>query len=382
MRVGLVHSFYRSENPSGENLAVLAQAESLANLGYDVQLFSKSSDDLVSPRALINTALRVSTGIGQNPLEELSSFRPDVVHIHNLFPNWSDSWIRRANAPVVATVHNFRPLCAAGTLSRAAKACTACPTNGSHYSFIYGCYQGSRLKSIPLAISTRKSRTPALFKSASRLIFLSERALKTYKILGHDYSEKSSVVPNFLLPMPGENGLTEPDYTDSWFFVGRLSPEKGILELVKNWPANRILHVIGDGPLRQACALEARNRKIVFHGLVPNDRARRMISSGRGLIFPSTSRENSPLAFLEAISVGLPVISLLGNSVADDIERYGCGVTIRDLTQLDAAIEKIESEHARLAENARTTFQKVYSEQTWQRRIAEIYSLALAGTCN
>ena len=48
MRVLLVHNFYGSENPSGENVAYLAEKELLERRGIEVVPFEESSDQIRS----------------------------------------------------------------------------------------------------------------------------------------------------------------------------------------------------------------------------------------------------------------------------------------------------------------------------------------------
>ena len=46
MRIAVVHSFYRSDSPSGENQVVAQQVELLREAGHDVLLVARSSDEL------------------------------------------------------------------------------------------------------------------------------------------------------------------------------------------------------------------------------------------------------------------------------------------------------------------------------------------------
>jgi len=51
----------------------------------------------------------------------VDDLRPDVVHFHNTFPLLSPAALRAAagtGVRVVKTLHNFRPLCPAGTRSQ------------------------------------------------------------------------------------------------------------------------------------------------------------------------------------------------------------------------------------------------------------------------
>src|SRR2546421_567820 len=89
-RIAVVHSFYTSQVPSGENAVVAAQVESLRNNGLDVELFATATDEVAGQRwNPARSAARVATGHGRSPGRALRDFQPDVVHVHNLFPNWS-----------------------------------------------------------------------------------------------------------------------------------------------------------------------------------------------------------------------------------------------------------------------------------------------------
>src|SRR6476469_1276851 len=86
LRIAVVHSFYRSDSPSGENALVEAQVAALRRRGHEVRLFAASSDDVAdSPLGSMRQALTVSTGAGPDPVAEIADWRPDVVQLHNTF---------------------------------------------------------------------------------------------------------------------------------------------------------------------------------------------------------------------------------------------------------------------------------------------------------
>src|SRR5207248_9522615 len=141
-RIALVHSYYSSRQPSGENVVVDAQAAALAEAGHEVRVVARRTDE-EERRALhsVRAAWTVATGVGADPTDELRDFRPDVVPVHNLFPNFGTSWLGRWDGPVVATLHNFRPMCAAGTLYRNGEVCTACPDGEPMAAAKHACYR-------------------------------------------------------------------------------------------------------------------------------------------------------------------------------------------------------------------------------------------------
>ena len=109
MRIALVHSFYSSQRPSGENQVVVQQAELLQAAGHEVCVIGRSTDEeRTKPLFTLRTAVRLVTGVDKAITREIESFDPDVVHIHNLFPNIGFRWISELSPPKVISLHNFR----------------------------------------------------------------------------------------------------------------------------------------------------------------------------------------------------------------------------------------------------------------------------------
>ncbi len=132
MRILLVHHFYGSGAPSGENLAFGLERDLLVRAGHEVRTFTRHSYDL-RRRGWVGTALG-GAATPWNPFaaaalrREALAFRPDVVHAHNTFPLLSPAIFPalRGLAARVLTLHNYRLLCPAGIPVREGRACTEC----------------------------------------------------------------------------------------------------------------------------------------------------------------------------------------------------------------------------------------------------------------
>ncbi|WP_062071308.1 glycosyltransferase family 4 protein [Demequina sediminicola] len=371
MRIAIVHSFYSSAQPSGENIVVELQRRALERAGHDVHLVATHTDDREHETAYaLRSALRVATRHGQSPAEELAEITPDVVHLHNQFPNWGSGWISSWHqSPIVATLHNYRPLCAAGTLFRDGSDCTLCPTAGSHHAVKHQCYRGSRAASIPLAVASRGAgaHDPVL-QRADALVALTSRAADTYQLLAHGGPDLPvTVVPNFC-----PDSVTQSEHSDNWVYVGRLSPEKGILELIAHWPADVPLTVIGSGPLLDQATTASAGKRIVFLGQVDSAEAQSRIARARGMAFPSVWREGIPTVYLESLAAGTPVLAWPGNSVSDDIEEAGTGVVVapEDTT---SGIARIMARHSTYSTAGRARFENRYTESSWIAAMARVY---------
>jgi len=63
-----------------------------------------------------------------------------------------------AGMPAVATLHNYFQVCPVGTLYRDGHVCTECANRLPLPALRHGCYRGSRLATIPLAVNLVANR--------------------------------------------------------------------------------------------------------------------------------------------------------------------------------------------------------------------------------
>jgi hypothetical protein len=160
VKVLLVHNFYGSAAPSGENQVFEAERTLLRARGHEVAEFTRHSDEIRGQGAL--GAVRGGLATPWNPWmtwairREVNRLQPDVVHVHNTFPLISPGIFHAIGdrAARVLTLHNYRLFCPAGIPMRAGKVCTDClDARGSLPAMRHGCYRGSRVATAPLAFS-------------------------------------------------------------------------------------------------------------------------------------------------------------------------------------------------------------------------------------
>ncbi|NBM16473.1 glycosyltransferase family 4 protein [Streptomyces sp. GC420] len=382
LRIAIVHSFYSSATPSGENQAVADQMAALDRAGLKPHLVAAHTDRLSrSPLYPLRAAVTVGSGRGHSPEADLRRLRPDVVHVHNLFPNFGSAWLSNWDGPIIATVHNYRPLCAAATLYRKGATCTLCPDGDRWAGLRNGCYRQSRTATAPLAWAGRHG-APAnpLLRRADRIVVLSEASRQTYVRAGIEPG-RLVLVPNFTSDAASPKGVgsgRRHDRVDApWVFAGRLTPEKGLMELLVRWPASERLDVVGDGPLLEDCR-RAAPRAVRFLGAVQYSELRERLPSWRGLVFPSRCPEGAPLIYPEALAAGLPVLAFPGSAVADSVREQGTGMVVGWHEPLDAALSRAADHFHSLRPHCRSVFLRHYTERIWVNRIANVYSDALA----
>ncbi len=167
--------------------------------------------------------------------------------------------------------------------------------------------------------------------------------------------------------------IAEPDEPPHVLFVGRLSEEKGIEELlVATEGMQRV--IVGDGPLR------ARIRDAV--GFVPPGALGPYYERAAVVVCPSR-REGYGIVAREAMAYGRPVVAAAVGGLVDAVEDEVTGLLVppRDPAALRAAIERLLADRSlreRLGSAAR---ERVRDELSWKEATeatVAAYSAALA----
>src|SRR5690606_15470347 len=311
LRVAVVHSFYSSRQPSGENAQVHAEVAALRRAGVDVRLVAARTDDLEGePFYRLRSATRVATGRGRTPRAALDAFRPDLVHVHHLSPHFGRRWVEDGDVPVVATLHNFRTVCASGDLVRDGHLCTDCPDGRPWSAVRHRCYRGSVAATLPLALALwRGPRADPLLARADRVLCLSPRQRRMLVDAGlpaERLLDWTNFLPDALVPPP--TPATFDGAGPTALFVGRLAAEKGGLELVRSWPASTALHVVGDGPQADEVQAASAGKDVRVTPQLARDDVLALMRRSGALVIPSAWPECLPLVFLEALACGLPVV--------------------------------------------------------------------------
>ena len=396
MRVLLIHNFYGSENPSGENVAFLAELELLKRRGIEVTRFETSSDEIRAKGAsgLIVGGLSTPYNFkAASQIRELAlKTRPDIVHVHNTFPLISPSafWgVRDLPCAAVLTLHNYRLFCAAGMPLRDSQICTQCLDKRSVIPGIrYGCYRGSRLATIPLALSIALHRWIGTWtKHVDRFVALTQYQREMVIHAGLPAS-LVCVKPQFYPGSPEPIPWIERD--DRVLFVGRLSPEKGIRDLLNAWRVlgayGPNLDIIGDGPDRKALENQIKSEgldRVRLLGQLSFDETQNRIARSRLLVVPSTWFEGFPMVIREAFALGVPVAASRLGSLAELVRENSNGFLFppNSPEQIASAIRKAWDDQQRLeklARGARQSFLASYTEDANFETLMTIYDEARA----
>ena len=371
MRIAVVHSYYSSGAPSGENAIVDLSTQILREAGHEVGLFDRRTDaQRDSLLYTFRSGMRVATGLGASPSPVLREFAPDIVHVHNLFPNFGTRWLAEWRQRLITTIHNFRPVCANGLLFRDGVVCMACPNGSSIEAVKHSCYKDSRIATLPLAVRNLGGLPhDAIFSLSSRIITLSAAAKDMFERFGGS-SERMVVLPN---GVPSTQQVASGEGNGRWLTVGRLTVEKGISQLVGQWPATLELDIVGEGPLRDEISAKLTPGTRLVGSLNRTELLERM-SQYEGLVFPSVCLEMQPTVVIEAMSVGLPVVALKGNAGADLVVRFGAGEVYSGPEDLERCLESARLSHEAFGAAGRHAYEQFYTPERWLASIEGLYA--------
>lgn len=319
MRILVVHNRYRSSSPGGEDRVVDQEHAALVGAGHEVQRFERSNDEIAGfslARKAVVPAAVVWSRLSRRDLDAaIEAFRPDVVHVHNVFPLLSASVLRsctRNRVPCVVTFHNYQQACVRGDMFRDGTICRACvgrtvPAAGVRH----GCYHGSPVATLPLALSAVVHRR-AWRSVPAAYLFLSEAQRRELEPLG--FPAWRCFVKSNMVPQTPPRARPE----DLIVFLGRLAELKGVRVLMRAWdryaaaaPGPKFrLAIAGSGPLEpEVRAWAAARPSVEVLGLLDREECATVVRRATAVVVPSEWPEPFGLVVAEAMAAAVAPVA-------------------------------------------------------------------------
>jgi glycosyltransferase involved in cell wall biosynthesis len=261
----------------------------------------------------------------------ISSFRPDVVHVHKLYPQLSIAPLveaSKARIPVVQTLHDFELISASALDARGGWF----DSDENRFS-----YRALNSATFPIRRRVHVPRVTA-FVSVSR--FIARLAVA--------HGIESNVLPNFV--PSGSDSLPDFEERRGIVFLGRLRPEKGVLDVVE---LARLLPdipitIVGSGTLADRIDVQARTLpNLTTTGFVPDGTSQQIVRSARVIVIPSRCYEPGPLVSLEAMSHGTPAVVYANGGLAEYVSDAGSGLLVPpDVESLARACSELHEDEA------------------------------------
>jgi len=357
-------TFYPPYHVGGACIHVKWVAEELARQGHDVHvMFSIDAYEikrgkaqqptiesgvvhlhpLRSPLGRLETLLVYLRGRSpyfsaefERLLKEVS---PDVVHHHNISLLGYDLLRKRDSYLNLYTAHDYWLICQLNDLFRNGHLCT-----------------GKRSRAICAICALRSYRPLQLWRQRdafARAIEDVDLAIAPSNYVRDTLSQKTKLplvtIPNFVPPPP--EVIPPSGLSDYFLYAGRLEKDKGIVELVEvfkdHWrEIGARLIVAGTGSLERRLQDYVKGNDLEdvvrLMGWCDHDNLYSLYHDAHALVMPSLWPENAPLAALEALSVGTPVIASNMGGLPEIVELQGPGFTC-DLGHLKDTLIRVRN---------------------------------------
>jgi glycosyltransferase involved in cell wall biosynthesis len=340
----------------------------------------------------------------QQVVAHIETFKPDVVHIHNIYYDASAAifWaIKHKGVPAVMTIHNYRLGCIQGLLFRDNAVCSLClDKKTSYYGLKYRCFKDSFIKSLQLTLVNKINQWTVRYANPVKTyIFLAEFTKQMLTpTLGLKNTEGGNIdAVTQSHPVSKRNRLKainavlksnyvedfgfspQSEREDFYLFVGRLNEQKGVKLLIDTFKKNgKRLELIGSGPLDDYVKEAAKNfPNIHCLGYLKGDMIIEKLKKTKALIVPSLTYEGQPMTILEAFSTGTPVLAANTKNL-DTLIAEGQNGLLFNTQNEDSLLKTIalfeRGDISPMYAHARKTYEENFSPLSNYRQLMAIYN--------
>ena len=406
MKILMVHKFYYVEGGAERyyfNLSALLQRQGHEvipfamnhprNLAspyskYFVDYFEPDKQ-LASPRLgdSLKTAARVIYNRqARRKIEELiDAVKPDIAHVHGVYHHLSPSVLfslKKKKLPVIFTLHEYKILCPDYLfLDREGRVCERCAGKHFWHATTKRCFRNSLTAS---GLVTVESYIHRLLRTYHRKVdlYLSPSRFLRGKMIQYGFPQYKVD----WLPYTIQLEQYKPCYHHDGYFVyvGRLSHEKGVVELIHAMQRVPQAHlkVVGTGRLGEALQAFVREKgmtNVEFIGYKSGEALREIVRRAMFVVAPSVVYDNSPLAIYEALAHGKPVIGAAIGGIPELIDEEQDGFLFKagDEDSLVKALGQMlecAPQWPEMGKSGREKAERLFSPEAHLQRIEQIYA--------
>jgi glycosyltransferase involved in cell wall biosynthesis len=364
----------------GAESYAISLSQSLNNANYSTQLFGPRSGIGLRNSFFSRWYSRKYYKIAKKAID---SFRPDIVHAHNVSRVLSPSVLKAAKDKgiiVVQTVHDYHYICPKLWMVDD-KGREINNHNSDFECLAHHLPKKNIIYSIPKHLKARFHGV-LVSKYVDAFICPSKNLQNFYS---QKYPNKKIIyIPNFI---PADVKVITTNSPKRLLFIGRLSPEKGVDTLIKGFgealkkESNLLLTIIGSGPeensLKHLVATLKLSQQVKFLGNIKHKQISEYFNDASAIVVPSTWIENCPMVALEAIGSGKPIIACNAGGLKDLVQNGTTGYLFKrnDHEDLADKIVKLFSNSNNLA-NFTTNQKKLkntYSAKLHIKNLTKVY---------
>ena len=308
--------------------------------------------------------------------------KPDILHCHNIYHQLTPSIVTAAaemGVPVALTLHDYKPVCPVYTQLSNGQVCTRCGDGAFETILARRCADGSLGRS---ALLWAEARYHALLGSYHRVgKFIAPSKFMYEAIVRRFGADKVVHIPNGIDASRIDTSVGDDGYA---LYFGRLSPEKGVEDLLKAHATAQgawRLVIAGTGPLFDE--LRRKYPAAEFRGHLTGIDLERTIREAGVIVVPSVWHENSPLSILEAMAHGKPIVASRIGGIPELVRDGTTGLLFDpgDVVQLSEKVRTLLVDRSRrevFGRNARKTVENEYSLEEHGATLLSLYEDLIA----
>lgn len=292
----------------------------------------------------------------------IQDFRPDVVHVHKVYPHLSVSPLmaaRDAGVPIVQTAHDYEFV-------------SANPFDHTGATFDH---HEDRLRYRALNTALFEIRERVHAPAVDAWVTVSSAIARTYA----QHGITARPIPNFTLV--SSDDIPPFHEREGVIYAGRLAYDKGVDDIISLAHAvpELSVRVAGFGPLMQRMAQAARRiPNLTFLGFLSQEGVQEELRRSRVCLMPSRWEEPGPLVALEAMAAGTPVVAYDHGGLAEYVIAAHAGRVVSTdpmaLAANAAFLHTDEAEWTRMSENAMAAVHDTHAPDAYLREILEVYA--------
>ena len=314
----------------------------------------------------------------------IADFSPELAHIRGIYHHLSPSvlWeLKRQHIPVLYHVNDFKILCPTYNLVAHGEACEACGDGAFYHAFTEHCYAGPRSSAMVLAAEAYLHKWLRTYESCVDLFLAPSEFVRSKLVSNGLPARRIEVLPHFQ-DLPSEDELANDE--GYLLYFGRLSPEKGVDELLH--ALVRVPHIpvviAGDGPEREGLQTLARSlnlSRVLFTGTVSGEQLKKLIARCSFSLFPSHAYETLGKSILESYAYARPVVASDLGSRREFVEHGVTGLLYSpgDRDQLAHSISFLFERSdlmEKMGENGRARIKAQHDPEQHLLKLSEIYN--------
>jgi glycosyltransferase involved in cell wall biosynthesis len=314
----------------------------------------------------------------------IADFQPDVAHVRNIYHHLSPSilWeLKKQNVPVLYHLNDFKLLCPSYNLVAKGMACERCRGGKFWHVMNEGCYTGPTGATALLAAEAYIHKWLRTYQTCLDQFLAPSRFVKE-KLIEHGWDAgKIAVLPHFQkLPARASRKV---DADAPILYFGRLSPEKGLTDLLQAMQQlpHVPLRIAGEGPQRAELGALAKDlglANVEFVGRVGGVVLEEIIAGSAFTVLPSRAYETFGKSILESYAWGRAVVASDLGSRRELVHEGETGLLFRpgDVGHLAEAISFLYSRPeiaVRMGESGRTLVREQYTPEKHYLELTRLY---------